>query len=80
MKRVLVGTEGGEGVVVGCALHTQCTCCKSMMRCFYFELVILFFGLVFQLVFHRAGTDWFENSKFDLRETIQTDAGGSERK
>ena len=50
MKRVLVETEGGEGVVVGCALHTQCTCCKSMMRCFYFELVILFFGLVFQLV------------------------------
>jgi hypothetical protein len=50
VKRVLVETEGGEGVVVGCAHHTQCTCCKSMMRCFYFELVILFFGLVFQLV------------------------------
>ena len=64
MKRVFVETEGGEGVVVGCALHaTQCTCCKSMMKCFYFELVILFFRLVFQLVVHRAGTDWFGDKK-----------------
>ena len=40
MKRVLVETKGGEGVVVGCALHTQCTCCKSMMRCFYCNFVL----------------------------------------